>query len=113
MNAASTYQRALANQLGRYLHRKHHADAIVEVEWQTFARSSGIYSPRIDIGVGPFSTISGESQQERYIELHAALEPLLKSAVRYHNVNVCAHRNVYDDRAINAERNVSTSLRHP
>ena len=107
MYATSAYQKTLARNLAQQLRRLQLSDAIVEVEWQTFARSSGIYAPRIDIGIGPFSTTPGQSQRERYIDLCEATMPFLISAVALHNTNIAKLRRVADGRAINTDRVLS------
>lgn len=113
MNAASAYQKSLARNLDQQLRQLQLLDAIVEVEWQTFARSSGIYAPRIDIGIGPFSTTQGQSQRERYNDLCEATMPFLISAVALHNSNIAELRRVADDRAINTARVLSVeNFRH-
>ena len=39
---------------------------IIESEWIAFRRFKKQYSPRVDIAVGPFSTVSGQNQINEY-----------------------------------------------
>ena len=68
-------------------------DLQVEEEWVAFRGQIGQYSPRVDIAVGPFSIIPGQTQSEEYNQILAKPEIALFV------------RKVYDFHLINTNEN--------
>lgn len=105
MAKTSEYQQELADLLAE---RVRYHDIVVRKEWEAFDRKSGIYSPRLDIALGPFSVVPGESQNVRHDELLDKLAPFLKSAIQGHCANAMEYRHPTDERMI--YRGCTTSL---
>jgi hypothetical protein len=57
----AAYQNAVVDDL-----KKVFADQEVEPEWKAIRKTPGLYSPRIDVAVGPFSIVSGQTKSAEY-----------------------------------------------
>lgn len=72
----------------------------VETEWKAFTNISGIYSPRVDIAVGPFSVVPGRNCIREYDKLFNQSQKFIDRLISYHNNNVQQYR-ITDDPRIN------------
>lgn len=68
------------------------------MEWRAIENISGIYSPRVDIAVGPFSVIRGGTCSIEHDQLVDDSQVFLKHMIRYHRSNVARYRNTDDAR---------------
>lgn len=75
-------------------------------EWEAFQRSSGLYSPRLDIALGPFSTTTNRSCQLKYDKLSEDLVRFTEYLMTCHIENTTAYRHPVDAR-------VESALIHP
>ena len=67
----------------------------IEKEWTAIRNVPGLYSPRIDIAVGPFSTERGRNKIAEYNEMFNAYDTLIDGLIQYHMITF---RNYQDDR---------------
>jgi hypothetical protein len=78
--------------------------AEVQKEWRAITNITGIYSPRIDIAVGPFSIIRGENCIKAYDGLLRQSEHLITCLIENHCSNVKKYRHTDDSRIKDALR---------
>jgi len=71
----------------------------VETEWRTIQNINGIYCPRIDIAVGPFSITRGNNQINSYNKLLNQKRDFIDKIIEFHNVNTSRYRT--NDEQIN------------
>jgi hypothetical protein len=82
MSEVKEYQSEIARML-----RHIYAGVEVEEEWSS-AFGAGVYSPRVDIAVGPFAVTHGESFIEIYDELMVLSQDFIRNMVRHHLGNI-------------------------
>ncbi len=87
------------NQVARLLRRIYPPPTPIKAEWRTIANIKGIYSPRIDIAVGPFSEVRGGNCIREYNELMDSSRSFMEQLLVYHQANVMAYR--IDDEELN------------
>ena len=105
MSAVTEYQNEAAQRLFGLLPPE--LDVPVETEWQAVTSIQGIYSPRIDIAMGPFSVTRGESYCKIYDHLMIQLRPFINSLITAHTANVVQYRST-DDPRIEEALNIPT-----
>lgn len=72
----------------------------VETEWRAITNISGIYSPRIDIAVGPFSVVPGGNCIGEYEKLINQSSKTIENLIFFHNINIQQYR-ISDDPRVN------------
>jgi hypothetical protein len=88
MPTPSEYQKQIAQDLSRvYL-----PPTPIEVEWRAIANIRGLYSPRIDVAVGPFSVVRGGNCIAEYDELMDSSRDFIEQILEYHHANVTTYR---------------------
>lgn len=88
MPTPSEYQKQIAQDLSRiYL-----PPTPIEVEWRTIANIRGLYSPRIDVAIGPFSVVRGGNCIAEYNELMDSSRDFIEQILEYHRANVATYR---------------------
>ena len=90
------------NQIAQDLRRVYLPPTPIEVEWRTIANIRGLYSPRIDVAVGPFSVVRGGNCIEEYNELMDSSQDFIELILEHHHANVTAYR--VDDEQLNQVR---------
>lgn len=63
-------------------------DTEVVKEWRSITNIPGLYSPRIDVAVGPFSDTRGENRRAQYDEMMDRTESFIESLFDFHFANV-------------------------
>lgn len=61
-------------------------------EWRSIDKIRGLYSPRIDVAVGPFSTLRGGNLREEYNQLLDNTRALIERFLAFHRENVERYR---------------------
>jgi len=64
----------------------------IKTEWRAITNIRGLYSPRIDVAVGPFSTIRGGNCIEEYDHLMDLSRRFVEQLLLCHRQNVTAYR---------------------
>lgn len=72
--------------------------AEIQIEWRAITNITGIYSPRINIAVGPFSVIRGENCIEAYDDLFRQSKHWITCLIQHHHSNVKKYRHTNDPR---------------
>jgi hypothetical protein len=64
----------------------------VTTEWDSFERAYNIYSPRVDIAVGPYSTTPGQTESQEHNRLvdDTYLNQFLRELYEIHSYNMSA-----------------------
>ena len=62
------------------------ADIPIQTEWRS-EFGNGIYSPRVDIAVGPFATTEGERLIEQYDRMYGTYHELVNNLIDIHRQN--------------------------
>ena len=70
----------------------------IKKEWRSIENIRGLYSPRIDIAVGPFSTLRGGNCRHDYDQLMDASRPFIECLLAFHSENVTRYRIIDDQR---------------
>jgi len=81
------FQRAMAKRLGRV-----YPGTDVETEWRAISTIKGLYSPRLDIAVGPFSVERHHTQGGTYDRLMDRSRVFFERLISFHQLNVENHR---------------------
>lgn len=76
-------------------------DVYVETEWRAIKNIPGLYFPRVDIAVGPFSTVRGGNCITEYNQLMDASKPFIESLLSGHCENVQNYRT-HDEQIMQA-----------
>lgn len=82
-SSVTSFQRDTADRL-----RGIFAQDSVVVEWQAMRGEHGLYSPRVDIAVGPFAIGRGEQLTKEYDRLMSRQRRLLRALIGFHNTNI-------------------------
>jgi hypothetical protein len=72
-------------------------DQIV-IEWRAIDNTTGIYSPRIDVAIGPFSTIRGDNCIDEYDLLTDETSRFINRLILHHKNNIDRYRMTNDSR---------------
>jgi hypothetical protein len=80
------------NRISDLLTRIYQPPIPVETEWRAITNIDGLYSPRIDIAVGPFSTERGEKNIDDYDHIMDLSEDFIEQLIEYHIENVSRFR---------------------
>ncbi len=96
LDSPQSFQAGIVGQL-----REIYPDVPVEIEWRAITNIPGLYSPRIDIAVGPFSTTRGGNRISEYNKLMDSSKSFLEHLLACHRENVM-HYRTHDER-INQE----------
>jgi len=95
MTTPSEYQR----QIAQLLELVYPPPTPIQTEWRTIDNIRGLYSPRIDVAVGPFSVIRGHNYIQQYDRLMESSRSFIEQLLEYHHKNVMAYR--VNDRQLN------------
>ena len=70
----------------------------IKKEWSSLTgnENKGLYSPRIDVAVGPFSIVQGESLGDQYDDLMDKSRNFIECLIHYHRENVLNYQIYYD-----------------
>ena len=71
----------------------------IKTEWRAITNITGLYSPRIDVAVGPFSTVRGGTCIAEYNRLMDLSRRFIEQLLLCHRQNVAAYR------VLDAQRN--------
>lgn len=66
-------------------------EATAQVEWRVMASVQGIYCPKVDVAVGPYSTDRGQTKQFVYDRILDHHTDLLNALIEAHNLNLREH----------------------
>ena len=83
------YQHTIKDSMNRFFGEQ----IPVETEWQTITDIGGLYSPRIDIAVGPFSVIRDVNKIVEYNQLMDTHEAFISKLIEYNNTNIRTYRD--------------------
>lgn len=90
-NPTQIFQREIAEQLPAiYPHTP------IVREWRSIDNIRGLYSPRIDVAVGPFSTLRGGNLREEYNRLMDGSRDFIERLLVFHRANV-EHYRILDE----------------
>jgi hypothetical protein len=67
-------------------------------EWRSIDNIRGLYSPRIDVAVGPFSTLRGGNLREEYNQLLDNTRAFIERLLAFHRENVERYRILDEQR---------------
>lgn len=70
----------------------------VVAEWSAFGNQQDLYSPRVDIAVGPFSVVPGGNCIKEYDQLVDESAGFLQRLIDYHTYNLETYRGRSDPR---------------
>lgn len=90
------FQKELNGQLGFVFDK-----ASARTEWRSMSSRDGIYSPQIDVAVGPFSEIRGRNRIEEFDSLMTEHQVFFEHLIYCHNDRMNRHRPD-DNRVSNA-----------
>jgi hypothetical protein len=92
-NPTQIFQQEIAEQLSAiYPHTP------IVREWRSIDNIRGLYSPRIDLAVGPFSTLRGGNLREEYNRLMDNTRPFIERLLALHRENVEQYRILDEQR---------------
>lgn len=92
------YQNQIQNRL-RLIYPNNPIETPIRTEWTTITNIPGLYSPRLDIAVGPFSTVRGQNQIDVYNNLMDNSRQFIERLIHYHTLNITNYR--IDDDQLN------------
>jgi hypothetical protein len=92
-NPTQIFQQEIAEQLTLI-----YTQTPVAREWRSIDNIRGLYSPRIDVAVGPFSTLRGSNLRNDYNRLMDDTRPFIERLLASHRENVLRYRILDEQR---------------